>query len=113
MQVGDVFYIYIFDEILAYKVDKISIIEPSDLSELQLIDGKDYVTLLTCTPYGINTHRLLIRGIRIDYNQKYSKVVAKSCHFTISNILFYIGLNIVLVLLIVKFILKQKLYIKK
>ena len=85
------FYIYVFDDILAYEVDRISIIEPDNLNELQLVDGKDYVTLLTCTPYGINTHRLLIRGVRIKYDSNSSKLVAKSSPFTISNILFYIG----------------------
>lgn len=113
LQVGDVFYIYILDDILAYKVDKISVIEPDDLSELQLVDGEDYVTLLTCTPYGINTHRLLIRGTRIEYDVKYSKVVAKSYRFTISNILFYIGLNMALTLFVIRIILKKRFFITK
>ena len=113
MVIGDTFYIYILDIVLAYQVDKISIIKPDDISELKLIDNKDYVTLMTCTPYGVNTHRLLVRGKRIPYNIESSKKVAKSNKFTISNIMFYIGLNIVLMLLIVKLILKTKLYIKK
>lgn len=113
LQVGDVFYIYILDNILAYQIDKISVIEPTDISELNLIDGEDYVTLMTCTPYGINTHRLLVRGKRIEYNVQYSKNVAKAMPFTISNILFYIGLNMVLILLIIWIILKKKLYPKK
>ena len=64
---GDLFYIHVLDEILAYEVDKISVIEPENTDELAPFEGKDYCTLLTCTPYGINTHRLLVRGERVDY----------------------------------------------
>ncbi len=113
MGLGDVFYIYILDDVLAYQVDKISVVEPDDIKELKLVDGMDYVTLITCTPYAINTHRLLVRGRRIDYDVTYSKSVAKSHSFTISNILFYIGFNIVLTLLMLKIILKYCLYTKK
>lgn len=113
MRKGDIFYIYILDNVLAYMVDKISVIEPNDLSELNIIDGGDYVTLMTCTPYGINTHRLLVRGKRIEYNIEYSKNMAKTMPFTISNILFYIGFNMVLALLIMWVILKKKIYPKK
>lgn len=63
---GDVFTITILDEILTYQVDKISIIEPYEIDKLLPISGKDYVTLMTCTPYGINTQRLLIRAKRIE-----------------------------------------------
>lgn len=68
MEIGDMFYIYILDVVLAYRVDQIKIVEPSDKSDLAIEEGKDYVTLVTCTPYGINTHRLFIRGVRTDYN---------------------------------------------
>lgn len=63
---GDTFQIIILDQVLTYQVDFIKIIEPTDVSDLQIIDGGDYCTLFTCTPYGINTHRLLVRGIRIE-----------------------------------------------
>ena len=63
---GDTFQIVILDQVLTYQVDFIKIIEPTDISDLQIIDGGDYCTLFTCTPYGINTHRLLVRGIRIE-----------------------------------------------
>ena len=62
---GDTFTITILKEILTYEVDQIRIVEPSDMSNLNIEDGKDYATLVTCTPYGINTHRLLVRGHRI------------------------------------------------
>ena len=64
---GDVFYIHVLGEVLAYKVDAIHTVLPSDTSLLQIEDGKDLVTLVTCTPFGINTHRLLVRGHRIPY----------------------------------------------
>ena len=66
MEIGDTFQIIILDQVLTYQVDFIKIIEPTDISDLQIIEGGDYCTLFTCTPYGINTHRLLVRGIRIE-----------------------------------------------
>lgn len=69
MKMGDCFYIKILNYTLAYEVDQILVKEPYDTSELQPVSGKDYVTLVTCTPYGINTHRLLVRGVRIPYQQ--------------------------------------------
>jgi sortase A len=64
---GDVFVIHVLNEDLAYEVDQINIVLPSDLSLLGIQDGKDLCTLVTCTPYGVNTHRLLIRGHRVPY----------------------------------------------
>ena len=66
MEIGDTFQIIILDQVLTYQVDFIKIIEPTDVSDLEIIDGGDYCTLFTCTPYGINTHRLLVRGVRIE-----------------------------------------------
>ena len=63
---GDTFQIIILDQVLTYQVDYIKVIEPTDVSDLQIIEGGDYCTLSTCTPYGINTHRLLVRGVRIE-----------------------------------------------
>ena len=64
--VGDTFLIHVLDEILTYEVDQILIVEPYDLSALEITPGEDLVTLVTCTPYGINSHRLLVRGHRIE-----------------------------------------------
>lgn len=66
---GDRFILRTLDEILTYEVDQIRIVEPDDISSLELARGKDYCTLVTCTPYGINTQRLLVRGVRLE-NQK-------------------------------------------
>ena len=65
LQIGDTFALNIFNNLLIYEVDQIRIVEPSDLSALQLVKGEDYCTMVTCTPYGINTHRLLVRGRRV------------------------------------------------
>ena len=62
---GDVFILTTLDQTLTYEVDQIRIVEPTDLSDLTIEEGQDYCTLVTCTPYGINTHRLLVRGHRI------------------------------------------------
>ena len=70
MEVGDVFYLTVLDQTLTYQVDKISVILPEDSSELSLFPGKDYCTLMTCTPYGINTHRLLVRGVRVENDKE-------------------------------------------
>lgn len=64
---GDVFYIHVLGEALAYEVDQIATVLPSDTSLLQIEDGQDLVTLVTCTPFGVNTHRLLVRGHRMAY----------------------------------------------
>ena len=62
---GDVFMLRVLDEVLTYEVDQILIVEPQEVAALQIVEGKDYCTLVTCTPYGVNTHRLLVRGHRI------------------------------------------------
>ena len=64
---GDTFYIHVLGDTLAYKVDSIHTVLPTDTSQLQIEDGKDLVTLVTCTPFGVNTHRLLVRGHRVPY----------------------------------------------
>ena len=64
LETGDLFYIQALGERLEYQVDRITVVEPDDFSQLGIEEGKDYVTLLTCTPYGINSHRLLVRGAR-------------------------------------------------
>ena len=67
LTVGDTFYIHVLGDTLAYKVDAINTVLPTDTRLLQIEDGKDYVTLVTCTPFGVNTHRLLVRGHRVPY----------------------------------------------
>ncbi|MDE5909607.1 MAG: class C sortase [Lachnospiraceae bacterium] len=66
MEIGDYFQINILGRVLNYQVDQILVIEPQETDPLEIIEGKDYVTLVTCTPYAVNTHRLLIRGVRVE-----------------------------------------------
>lgn len=70
MKKEDLFFIHVLDRTLAYKVDQISVVRPEDTRKLQIVKGKDYVTLVTCTPYGVNDHRLLVRGVRTKYVKK-------------------------------------------
>lgn len=70
LEVGDMFYLYVLDETLAYEVDQILVTEPRISNELDIDENEDYVTLITCTPYGINSHRLLVRGTRVSYAEK-------------------------------------------
>ena len=76
LAVGDTFYIHVLGEVLAYKVDAINTVLPTDTHLLQIEDGKDYVTLVTCTPFGVNTHRLLVRGHRIPYTPEQATTAA-------------------------------------
>ncbi len=76
LAVGDTFYIHVLGEVLAYKVDTIHTVLPTDTSLLQIEDGKDLVTLVTCTPFGVNTHRLLVRGHRVPYTPEQEATTA-------------------------------------
>ena len=71
---GDTFLLRVLDEVLTYEVDQILIVEPQETAALRVVEGKDYCTLVTCTPYGINTHRLLVRGHRVD-NAEQAKTI--------------------------------------
>ena len=66
LEPGDTFQITVLDQVLTYQVDQVKVITPREIEDLQIVEGKDYCTLFTCTPYGVNTHRLLVRGIRIE-----------------------------------------------
>jgi len=65
MEIGDTFYIYVLDQRLVYEVDQIKIVLPHEVEPLRIVPGEDFITLMTCTPYAINTHRLLVRGRRV------------------------------------------------
>lgn len=67
MEAGDLFYLHVLDEILAYRVEQVKIVLPDEVDELKIIEGEDHCTLVTCHPYAINTHRMLVRGVRTDY----------------------------------------------
>lgn len=80
MEVGDTFYFTILDRTITYEVDEIRIVEPHDASLIRVVEGKDYCTLLTCTPYGINTQRLLVRGHQVDANQTRNIYIANEAY---------------------------------
>ena len=99
---GDIFYIHVLDEVLAYKVDAINMVLPTDTSLLQIEEGKDLVTLVTCTPFGVNTHRLLVRGHRVPYTPEQEATAAAEKPATSSWTQHYltglgIGLSVVAV----------------
>lgn len=77
LAVGDTFYIHVLGDTLAYKVDAINTVLPTDTSLLQIEEGKDYVTLVTCTPFGVNTHRLIVRGYRVPYTPEQETTAAE------------------------------------
>lgn len=80
MEVGDTFHFTILDRTITYEVDQIRIVEPNDTGLIQIEEGKDYCTLLTCTPYGINTQRLLVRGHQVDTTQTRNIYVANEAY---------------------------------
>lgn len=94
MQEGDEFFVHILDKTLKYEVDQISVVLPEEVDKLRIVNGGDYVTLLTCTPYTINTHRLLVRGKRVPYDDtKYLETGASVASFDSSGI-FFLGYKI-------------------
>ncbi len=103
---GDVFMIRVLSEVLTYEVDQILIVEPQDTDALQIVRDKDYCTLVTCTPYGINTHRLLVRGHRIENAEQAVSVHIASEAIQIEPMIiaFCIGIPILLLMLIFVFL---------
>ncbi len=75
---GDTFVIRVLDEVLTYEVDKIRIVEPAAVDDLMIENGKDYCTLVTCTPYGVNSHRLLVRGHRVENESEAIRVTSEA-----------------------------------
>ena len=108
---GDYFYIHVLDQTLAYKVDPIKTVQPRDLEDLVAVPGEDYITLVTCTPYAVNTHRLLVRGSRTDYvppEETTGGETAKLQFVGINIHFYYIGIGIGLVLLIAAIVIMKK-----
>ena len=107
---GDIFVLRVLDEVLTYEVDQILIVEPEETEDLQIEKGKDYCTLVTCTPYGINTHRLLVRGHRIE-NLEESGIVRATADAMQIQPLFVapiVAIPMLLVLLIILLLPKKK-----
>jgi sortase A len=98
---GDTFTITVLDRVLTYEVDKISIVLPDEVDKLAIVSGEDYVTLMTCTPYGVNTHRLLVRGHRIETKyQSNAKAVADAVQVDSMSVVPFIAAPLFIMLLI-------------
>lgn len=110
LQEGDVFMLRVLDEVLTYEVDQILIVEPQETSPLKIEEGKDYCTLVTCTPYGINSHRLLVRGHRIDNVEEADAVRITADAIQIEPLLVapFAALPLLAVLLVILLALPQK-----
>ena len=98
LEIGDTFKIAILDEVLNYQIDKIMIVKPNNRNNIKIEENKDYVTLLTCTPYGINTHRLLVRGTRIENTKKTTYITTEG--FKINNLIVVPILTIPIIILL-------------
>lgn len=108
LQEGDTFVLRVLDEVLTYEVDQILIVEPQEINALQIEKGKDYCTLVTCTPYGINTHRLLVRGHRIENPEESSiRVTADAIQIEPMLVAPIVAIPILLMLLILLLIPKK------
>ena len=108
--VGDVWTMTVLNRTVTYEVDQIRIVEPEDLSELQIVQGSDYCTLLTCTPYGINTHRLLVRGHRIPNLDGDANVTADAMQVDQTLVAMVVAVIILLILVIILLIVSSKWY---
>lgn len=118
MEVGDRFYIKVLNETLCYTVDQILTVLPHEMDALAIEEGKDYVTLITCTPYGINSHRLLVRGVRTPYDpQQHQNEIAESASYLSSMPAQYrhllIGVVVLVVVLLLRFLVCAVLNIRK
>ena len=113
MKEGDHFLIHVLNETLCYEVDKISVVKPEDTSALAVEDGQDLVTLLTCTPYGVNTERLLVRGHRVPYVEeevKEEKTVLSGSSLHTNYLLWvFVGLSVTALFIFVLYLKEIKL----
>ena len=103
---GDIFLLHILDKTFAYQVDQINIVLPEETQDLVIQPDKEYVTLVTCTPYGVNTHRLLVRAKRVDYNEETKLIVpADAVRYGSLVVAPFIGAPILLIAFIVFMVL--------
>lgn len=110
MEVGDTFVLRVLDDVLTYEVDQILIVEPQEINSLQIEEGKDLCTLVTCTPYGVNTHRLLVRGHRIENleDSMYARITADATQIDSMIVAPVLFIPLLLILIIVLLIPRKK-----
>lgn len=107
--VGDIFTMVVLNEVMTYQVDQIRIVLPHEMEALEIVEGEDYCTLVTCTPYGINTHRLLVRGHQVDASQKRNIYIANEAYRVDPLIVMpIVALPIIFVLLIYVMVVPPK-----
>lgn len=109
LEIGDTFQIKVLNQTLTYQVDNIVIVEPEDISNLAIEDDKDYVTLLTCTPYGINTHRLLVRGVRIENKEKTNILLVENDAYKIDKLIVTLVIALPILLILTMYIIFKPL----
>jgi sortase A len=105
---GDTWTVSVLNRTLTYEIDQIRIVEPTDLSALQIEPGKDYCTLVTCTPYGINTHRLLVRGHRVANANGDANVIADALQIEPIYVAPAVAIPMIIILLILLLIMTSK-----
>lgn len=108
LEVGDTFTITVLNEVLTYSVDNIAVVYPYETDLLQIADNKDYVTLVTCTPYGINTHRMLVRGVRTEISEK-SAVRVSADAVQIEEELVIPVIIVMVIVLLIKIVVSNKI----
>ena len=110
LAVGDTFLLRVLDEVLTYEVDQILIVEPEQVDALGIVPGEDYCTLVTCTPYGINTHRLLVRGHRVENTPEAARmhVTADATQFDPLLVAPVLAIPVLLLLLIILLLPKRQ-----
>ena len=110
LAVGDTFLLRVLDEVLTYEVDQILIVEPEQVDALGIVPGEDYCTLVTCTPYGINTHRLLVRGHRVENTPEAARmhVTADATQFDPLLVAPVLAIPVLLLLLIILLVPKRQ-----
>ena len=108
LEIDDVFMIKMLTETLVYRIDQIKVVEPTDTQYLQAEEGEDYITLITCTPYAINTHRMLVRGTRIDTDEYFATINNSNLGNEKNSVNYlFIFIIVVIIVLIVIFIFKK------
>lgn len=109
LEIGDKFYIHNIEGVMAYQVDQVLVVEPTNFSDLLVVPGHDYVTLLTCTPIMVNSHRLLVRGHRVEYVPAVEEAaIAEHAASFMYMYLFYAAIALILLLLLLILMLRNK-----
>ncbi|MCR5558204.1 MAG: class C sortase [Butyrivibrio sp.] len=109
MIVGDTFLLHVLDQTFAYQIDQINIVLPEETNDLAIVDNEEYVTLVTCTPYGVNTHRLLVRAKRVDYSEETKLIVpADASRYSALAVAPFIGAPMLLFAFILYLVLTSK-----